>query len=134
MIVRFIVEALSDVAIVKQVIHDPEGIVAQFLGYRPQGQDMLWIFYAPVIGNGHTKFHTFLPRMAAKRLPVSAALMSRGTWYHFSTAEANAGGSAMAWRIVLPSGPYNPLTGTGDQATAAQTTMGGGLRLPEGPN
>ena len=65
MIVRFIVEALSDVAIVKQVIHDPEGIVAQLLGYRPQGQDMLWIFYAPVIGNGHTKFHRFLPRMAA---------------------------------------------------------------------
>src|SRR5215831_15808951 len=96
MIVGFIVEALSDVAIVKQVIHDPEGIVAQFFGYRPQGQDMLWIFYAPVIGNGHTKFHRLLPRMVAKRLPASDALMSRGTWYHFSTAEANTGDSAMA--------------------------------------
>src|SRR6266568_6934339 len=108
MIVGFIVEALSDVAIVKQVVHDPEGIVAQLLGYRPQGQDMLWIFYAPVIGNSHTKFHRFLPRMAAQRLPASAALLSRGTWYHFSTAEANAGDSARAWRIVLPSGPCNP--------------------------
>src|SRR5215475_8846467 len=133
MIVGFIVEALSDVAIVKQVIHDPEGIVAQFFGYRPQGQDMLWIFYAPVIGNGHTKFHKFLPHMAAKRLPASAALIGRGTWYHFSTAEANAGARARSWRIVLPSGPYNPLTEKGDQAMAAITTLARGLRFPEGP-
>src|SRR6185503_9857929 len=74
MIVRFIVESLSDVAIVKQVVHDPEGIVAQLLGYWPQGQDVLWIFYAPVIGNGHTKFHRFLhawPNNVYKLAPPS---------------------------------------------------------------
>src|SRR4030095_4798977 len=133
MIVRFIVEALSDVAIVKQVIHDPEGIVAQFLGYRPQGQDVLRVGYARVIGNGHTKFESFLPDMAAKRLQGSAALISRGTWYHFSTAEANAGDSAMSWRIVLPSGPYNQITERGDQAMSAITNIAHGLRFPEGP-
>src|SRR5262245_22596263 len=72
MIVRFIVEALSDIAIVKQVVHDPEGIIAQFLGYRPQGQDMLRICYAPVIGNGHTKFHSssraWLPNVCKQTL------------------------------------------------------------------
>src|SRR4029453_3779157 len=91
------------------------------------------ICYAPVIGNGHTKFHRFLPDMAAKRLQGSAALISRSTWYHFSTAEANTGDSAMSWRIVLPSGPYNPLTERGDQAMSAITTIAHGLRFPEGP-
>src|SRR5712691_2260701 len=118
MIVWFIVESLPDVAIVKQVIHDPEGIVAQFLGYWPQGQNVLRIFYAPVIGNGHTKFHTFLPRMAAKRLQASAALIGRGPWYHFSTAEANASGSAAQVGSVLPLDSYNPLTERGNQAMA----------------
>src|SRR5262245_53109782 len=94
MIVRFVIEALSNIAIVKQVVHDPQGIVAQLLGYRPQGQDVLRICYAPVIGNGHTKLHRFLPHMAAKRSPAIVILIGRGTWYHFSTAEANASGRA----------------------------------------
>src|ERR1051326_6627172 len=105
MIVRLIVEALSDVAVVKQVVHDPEGVVAQLLGYRPQGQDVPRIYYAPVIGNGHTKFHRLLPRMATKRVPASVALIGRGTWYHFSAAEANT----VAAHVIL-SDPDNPLT------------------------
>src|SRR5262249_222585 len=111
--------------------HDPEGVVAQLLGYRPQGQDVLRIVYAPVIGNGHAKFHRFLPRMATKRLQAITALIGCGTWYHFSTAEANAGDSAIAWRIGLPSGPYNPLTerrpGYGcHHDHCARTTISGG--------
>src|SRR5215510_3899720 len=61
MIVRSIVESLADVTIVEQVVHDPDGIVAQLLGYRTKGQDLLRFFYSPVIRNGHTKLHDVPP-------------------------------------------------------------------------
>src|SRR5919202_4445691 len=67
MVIRLIVESLSDVANIKQMIHDPDGVVAQLLGHWPEGQDLLRIVDAPVIGNGHTKFHPCLPGTIAIR-------------------------------------------------------------------
>src|SRR5262245_59006620 len=62
MIVRFIVESLADVTIVEQVVHDPDRVVAQLLGYRTKGQDLLRFFYSPVIRNSHTKLHYIPPK------------------------------------------------------------------------
>ena len=41
MIVRLIVEALANVACVKQVVHNPDGVVAQLFGDRTKCQNGL---------------------------------------------------------------------------------------------
>src|SRR5512134_3132334 len=132
MIIRFIVEALPDVAIVKQVVHDPEGVVAQLLGYWPEGQDLLWIFYAPVIGNGHAKFHRFLPRRPQnvyKQALLSVAA-AHGTTFaqRKRTLAATLSHCVLCYHWVLTT-----RLSRGDQAMPAITTIAHGLRFPEGP-
>src|SRR5215510_2811880 len=93
---------------------------------------MLGIFYTPVIGNGHAKFHSssraWLPNVCKQTL--------------FSLVAAH--GTTLAQRKrTLVAGPrcgevcYHRLLTTrlqkGDQAMAAITTIARGLRFPEGP-
>src|SRR5712692_790972 len=119
MIIRFIVESLSDVAIIKQVVHDPDGVVAQLLGYRPQCQDVLWVCYAPVVGNGHTKFHKFLQSMAAKR---AQSITGRGlTRIHAArAAHRNCPASLAGW-IAFAGVPGIE---TGGELTPCSTRVG----------
>ena len=57
MVIRFIVQPLTDVTVVEKMIHDPDGIESQLLRQGAEGKNLLSIFNAPVIGYGHTNFH-----------------------------------------------------------------------------
>ena len=57
MIVRPVVEALPDIAAVQQMVHDPDGVVAERLGERPHGEDLARIRDAPVVRDGHAEPH-----------------------------------------------------------------------------
>src|SRR5262245_44877907 len=61
MIVRFIVKPLPNVPIIKEMVHNPNRIVAQLLGYRSHCHNVLRICNAPVVRDGHTKLHSVLP-------------------------------------------------------------------------
>src|SRR5262245_23288772 len=76
MIVWLIIESLADIPVVKQMIHDPDGVVTQRLSQWPHSQDLLRIFDAPVIWNGHTEFHRVLLSSVAMRPTMSLAKSS----------------------------------------------------------
>ena len=66
-VVRLVVQSFADVTVVEKVVHDPDGIEPQLLGQRAEIDDGLRVLDAPVIGNGHAKFHVRTPVPAEDR-------------------------------------------------------------------
>ncbi len=74
MIVGLVIEAFPDVAAVQQMVHDPDGVVAQRFGQWPHGQDLPGISDTPVIRNRHANLHgRYLSRKGRPPRPPNSA-------------------------------------------------------------
>ena len=74
MVIGLVVQPFPDVAVVKEMIHHPDRVIAQFLGQRPESQDLLHILQAPVIGDGNAELHKLTSGLAGFRGRIARIL------------------------------------------------------------
>ena len=68
MVVGFALQPLPDVPSIEEVVHDPDRVIAQFLGQRAKIQYLLGVLDAPIVGYGDAEFH------AASRLSFNQTM------------------------------------------------------------